>query len=244
MRYIMKKTFLSMAIIAVGLLIGLSACNKGDNPWGPGDDHDMMVSQTLPDEFMPYFDAEEFTIEGDLNANDIEVYPEFNGRDRNDHGDRDRGHDRDKWREKMKKRHGHGFELRVLLRKLNLDEDQRAEFRKILISYRDCVHNIMKENVEERMEIMQRAREARMDIIKKLRAGEIDREEAIKELRALYTKVKEAMNNLIDKDALCNCYVRMLRQLYSILTPEQQRVFKEWLKNSKNPCLDGFKMDD
>ena len=236
----MKKTFLSLAIVAVGLLIGLSACNKGDNPWGPGDDHDMMVSQTLPDEYMPYFDAEEFTVEGDLNANDIEVYPEFNGRDRHGHGDKDRGHDRDKWRNKMKKRHGHGFELRLLLRKLHLDKEQRAEFRKILISYRECVKEVMESSAAERQEIIKRAREARMEIIKKYRAGEISREEAIKALRVLYTKVKKAMDDLIDKDALCDCYIRMLRQLYSILTPRQQQIFKVWLSHSLNPCLDNF----
>ena len=238
----MKKTLLTMAIVAVGLLIGLSACNKGDNPWDPnGDDHGMLVTQAVPDEYMPYFDAEEFTVEGDLNTADIEVYPEFNGRDGRDRGDN--GNCGDKWRDRMKNRHGRGFELRILLRNLRMDKDQILKFREILDGYRDCVHDVMIATADQRQEIMAKAREAKMDIIQKFRAGEIDRTEAIKELRELYVKVKEAMDELVDKDAICNCYLRMLHQLYGILTPEQQRIFKVWLEKSLNPCLDGFSMD-
>lgn len=239
----MKKTFLTMAIVAVGLLIGLSACNKGDHPWDPngGDDGGMMVTQNVPDEYMPYFDAEEFTLEGDLSTNDIEVYPEFNGKD--DHKGDDRCPRGDKWRDRMKGRHGQGFELRILLRTLRLDEDQRAQFGEILKGYRDCVHDVMMASADQRKEIMDRAREAKMDIINKYRAGDINRGQAIKALRELYVKVKEALDALVDKDALCNCYISMLRQLYGILTPEQQRMFMVWLKNSKNPCLDGFSVD-
>jgi|GEM_PF-3325363 len=239
----MKKTFLTMAIVAVGLLIGLSACNKGDHPWDPngGGDGGMMVTQNVPDEYMPYFDAEEFTLEGDLSTNDIEVYPEFNGRDDNNRGDK--GPMDNKWRDRMKGRHGPGFELRVLLYTLRLDEGQREQFGEILKAYRDCVHDVMMASADQRKEIMDRAREAKMDIIAKYRAGEIDRAQASKALKELYVKVKEALDASVDKDALCNCYITMLRQLYGILTPEQQRMFMVWLKNSKNPCLDGFSVD-
>jgi Spy/CpxP family protein refolding chaperone len=236
----MKKSFLSLAVIAIALLIGLNACDKGgDNPW---DSRDPMVVQVLPDEDMPYFDANEFTVEGELDAADIEVYPEFNGRDgRDDH--RDHG-DRDKWRKKIKRRHGQGFELRVLLRKLNLTDRQKAKFHDIMSSYRDCVKDIMMNTAEQRKEIMERARAVRHDIIAKFRAGEIDRKEAISQLRELYVKVRKAMNELVDKEALCNCYKRMLHNLYQILTPEQKRIFLQWLKNSKNPCLEGWRFDD
>jgi Spy/CpxP family protein refolding chaperone len=240
----MKKSFLSLAVITIAVLLGLSACNKdGDNPWDSKDpSHDPMMVQVLPDEDMPYFDANEFTIEGELDAKDIEVYPEFNGRDdRDDH--RDRGN-RDKWRHRIKKRHGSGFELRVLLKKLHLTDRQKAKFHDIIASYRDCVKDIMMNTSEQRKEIMTRARAVRHDIIAKFRAGEIDRKEAISQLRELYVKVKKAMDELVDKEALCNCYKRMLHNLYQILTPEQKRIFMQWLKNSKNPCLDGWKFED
>ncbi len=234
----MKKSFLSLAIIAIGLLIGLNACNKGgDNPWD-NEHKDYNMTQVLPDEDMPYFDANEFTIEGGLDVNDIDIYPEFQREDRR----RDKK-DREKRRRCIKRRHGSGFELRILLRKLHLTKEQRVEFRKIIISYRDCIKDIVKDNSEQRKEIMTRSRSVRRDIIKKFRAGDIDRKEAVKLLRELYVKVKKSMDELIDKEALCNCYKRMLHRLYSILTPQQKRIFLQWLKNSKNPCLKDFTIE-
>ncbi len=243
----MKKSFLSLALIAVALLIGMSSCDKGDGPWGPDDDghRDLVAGDVLTDMDMSYLDATEFLVEGDIEAQDMEVYPEFNGRDdrdRNKDHDGDRGKDRH-GRKKFKRHHGPGYELMILLRKLHLTADQKEKFRDIMMDYRDCVREIMEGTMEQRKEIIQRAREARYDIIKAYKAGDIDREEAIKKLRILYKKVKEALNNLVDKDALCDCYIKMLRNLYNILTDEQKVVFKRWLEWSKNPCLKNFKND-
>jgi Spy/CpxP family protein refolding chaperone len=244
----MKKSFLSIALVAVALLIGMSSCDKGDDPWGPGDGHrDFVSGDVLTDMDMPYLDAAEITVEGDIDAQDLEVYPEFNGRDDHDKG-RDRDHDGDRGRghhgrKKFKRHHGPGYELMILLRKLQLTPDQRKEFYDIMKEYRDCVHDVMTQNREQRKEIIQKAREARLDIIKAYKAGDIDRKEAIAKLRQLYTRVKEALNDLVDKDALCNCYIKMLRNLYNILTDEQKVAFKRWLEWSKNPCLENFKND-
>lgn len=231
----MKKTLLSLGLIAIAIMVGLSACNKDGGPWGPGEDGMLMVSEILPDEYIPAFDAAEFTVEGEIEADDIEVYPEFNG-NRDDKGNKDdRG-----WgnmRDKMKKRMGPGFELRQLFWMLKLDREQAGDVYVFIQEYHDCIHSIMVTTQEERQAIMENARAARLEIMTQFREDG-DREAAKTALRALYEQVKSDLDALVDHDAICECYKTLLDKIRSILTDEQIVILERWIANSKNPCLD------
>lgn len=212
------------------MLIGLNSCDKGDGIYGPQSDR--ISANIIADEQIPYFDANEFTVTGDL-TNDIEVYPEFNRDGRDDLG-------REKMRDKMRQRLGPGFELREILGKLNLTEDQRTKIGQYIADYHDCVKSIMLASEQERREIIEKARLERQRIMEQVRNGEITREEAALAMQQLNERVKNALNGLVDREALCNCYKAFLRNIFNVLDDEQKATFLRWLAGNKNPCLEGF----
>lgn len=228
----MKKSILSLGLIAIAMLIGLSSCNKSEGINSPQTDR--MSANIIADEYIPYFDAAEFTVTGDL-THDIEVYPEFNrdGRDENE---------RENMRNKMRQRLGPGLELREIIGRLNLTEEQREQIAKYIVAYHDCVKSIILVSQEKRREIIEKARTERQTIMEQVRSGEMTREEAARAMKQLNERVQNALNGLVDRAALCDCYKAFLRNIFNVLDEEQKTMFLRWLAGNKNPCLEGFEL--
>lgn len=230
----MKKTLFSglFAIFAIAMVIGVYSC-KNDTV-NPGPTDMMTVNQVVPDATMNAFDANEFTVYGDL-TNDLQVYPQqfVDGCKLDDRRPDDKG-----GMGGMKDRMGPGFKLRMLLWDLKLTKEQMTTIGALMPGYHECVRSIMQAGEADRQAAMAAARAARADVLAKYKIDG-DKAAARTALNDINKTLKAALDASIDKDALCNCLKNLYLAIRETLTPAQQIKFDAWVAKQKLPCMRG-----
>jgi hypothetical protein len=226
----MKKSILMFAVLAIAAIVGLNSCGKGDIMVDPNTD--MVVSQVLPDGVMPVFDANSVDVYGSIEEQ-INCYPEFNGNRE--------GGDMGRMGNRMKERMGFGFKMRDIFFRLQLDANQREAMGRIMQDYHDCVKGVMSQTEDRRKEILAAAAIERKAKIEEFKTGtnpdNDTREELGLIIKVINERVRTSLQELIDQDALCECFTKMLRQTFAQLSEKQKALFIEWLKKQKHPCL-------
>jgi hypothetical protein len=230
----MKKVLFSsiFAIFAVAMVIGVSSC-KNDTV-NPGPDMQMMNgNQIVPDATMNAFDADQFTVYGDL-SNDLQVYPQqfIDGCKPGDRRPDDKG-----GMGGMKDRMGPGFKLRMLLWDLKLTREQMTVIHDLMPGYHDCVKGVMDAGAAARKAAFDVAKAARQPIIDAVKAGTTTRADAKLLLDAINKQLKADLDATIDKAALCDCLKKLYIAIRATLTdPKQIEKFNAWVAKQKLPC--------
>lgn len=128
-----------------------------------------------------------------------------------------------------------------ILAHLQLGQDQLIPIRKLLREYHDCVADAMAHVRLVKMEIMHKYGAAREHIIKKLRAGEINREQARAHLDKLNQHIRaELQNNDVIQAAharICECLRELFHKIRATLNEKQAAIWDKWVANLKHPCL-------
>ncbi len=106
--------------------------------------------------------------------------------------------------------------LPMILRALKLTPEQAATVKGYLQDYNDCVQPIIRQMLDEMKSIVQAARQARKDIMDQLKSGAITRQEALKDLRDLNIRMKNALEELRLK--YCPEIARCMKQLIQSIT--------------------------
>ncbi len=208
------------AVIAILFAIGIYSCQKAVNP----------VDNTADSANLSEYDAAEMYVMTDYDPGieftdaTLEQPAMLNG---------------DKQMNRYRMQHGFFFG-RVFLR-MKLTKDQLASLREYMIAYHQCVRDTYEGTRQDRIDLMKRANQARMEVLTKLRAGEIDRIEARRQIMQINIKLREALANLIDWDARCECLRTLIDNITNGLglTDEQMTIWKDFLSKftADNPCF-------
>lgn len=122
----------------------------------------------------------------------------------------------------------------LILRQLNLTEEQIEQVKEIIMAHRLCEAEWLKLLQQSRREIVMKGNQARQAIIEQYRAGEITRQEANRLINQLNMRIREALaNNPINEEiraALQECWETFIMNIKEILTDEQLDLFNEWLE--------------
>ena len=230
----MKKVLFSslFAIFTIAMVIGVYSC-KNDSV-NPAQNMQMMNgNQIVSDATMNAFDANEFTVYGDL-SNDLQVYPQqfIDGCKPGDGRPDDKG-----GMGGMKDRMGPGFKLRMLLWDLRLTREQMTTIGDLMPTYHDCVKGVMDAGAAARKAAVDAAKAAREPIIAAVKAGTMTRAAAKTEPDAINKQLKTDLDATIDKTALCNCLKNLYIEIRATLTdPKQIEKFDAWVAKQKLPC--------
>ena len=118
---------------------------------------------------------------------------------------------------------------------LELTPEQKAQIREFMIAHRRCEREAIMALREAQKPILEAANQERRAIMEQVKNGDLTREEAGALLRALNERVREAMQNssevIAAHQALRNCWDELLRNIASILTPEQLVKWERFLAN-------------
>lgn len=119
-----------------------------------------------------------------------------------------------------------------LLLKLNLSSEQKAKVDSLLIIHRKCTEECTKILKQAEREILLNAKIQEDEIKNKLKAGELSREEAMKQLRQLKEQVNKNLKLLVVrtkvKECIISCDNTFITQLKLILTQEQVVLVEKW----------------
>jgi len=134
-----------------------------------------------------------------------------------------------------------GCHLGLILMQLGLDEDQRLAIREAIMMHRREIRAILERLREANAALIDAANARRREILAAYGAGEITREEAMRQLYELSVRTREAIRNNPDNApfyaALCDSRVELFDEVRSILTDEQRGQWDAWLAGLPGRCL-------
>ncbi len=217
----MKNTF--VLLFAALLMIGITACEKSSDVVDSSNTQElqMPVENYESSDLNVYSDI----VEGSFQEGTMEQEMNY------------LMHPRDNVRKRDHHRKGHRLHFRRIFQKMQIDRDQMMKIHRYFLEYRKCLWEVHISTMEQRREILRKGNAARKVIIESYRNGEIERREAMAKLRNLNHRIKNALRELVDKEAICKCFHQLLRNIYSVLDEDQQQMFLRWLKSQKHPCL-------
>lgn len=237
----MKKSFLSKILASLMFaftLFAVSSCENIDDHIGAGDPVDEVPSiESLENDYADfiYYDLncennfvdENFT----LNMQPIQNFDNFRGNE----------DDRDKGRGNKDKRRGpreikFGSHLGFVLYMMDLTDEQKTQVQTIMENYRNCFFDVMKDYFTARKAAMETARAAIKTVIEDYRAGNIDRDAAIAQIKTIREDLKETLKATFDKDALCLCYETMTTAIEALLTPDQLAIWERYKALRQSLC--------
>jgi hypothetical protein len=217
-----KKISMIVALIGVTFLLGLTSCTK-DNPIEPT--YDETFNYVSYGTFVEEIQLSSPTLESDFQIlNEMTPQVVENGA---------------LFAGKIPM-----LPFREIFKMLNLTEEQKAEFKRIMLAHIDCERAARMAYFEAISEILNKARAERIAIKEKVKNGEIvDRKEAGKLLRELEIRTKKAIaeSGAVKelRIALKGCTDEMIVKIKAILDAEQLAKFEKWLKRkiggSKDP---------
>ncbi len=119
-----------------------------------------------------------------------------------------------------------------ILRLMNLTEEQKAEILEYMQDHRECVKAVMMKMKAEQRKLMDSVNNPRKEIMKKVKSGEITREQARERLQHLNENFFKAMHQLrvATCEALKECRKALLDAISGMdLTDEQRSIWDRWL---------------
>lgn len=216
---LLKSSILIIALAAFALL-GLTSCNKDDNPI------DSEVLSMIQDD--SYISFEEFAA-SDYKDATIEAEPELLTPEEDNYLE-----SRPPQRPGEARPPRHPFQVfGPVFRAMEMSQDQLQSLRPYFEEHNGCVRELLIALRESEREILLAARQERAAILAQLRNEEITREEARELLQALNLETRTALreNPLREETrlALIACRETLLENIASILTEEQLEIWEEWL---------------
>lgn len=135
-----------------------------------------------------------------------------------------------------------GNHLGEVLSELDLSEEQKSQIRELMSGHRECIQEPLQAFREANQDIMDDANEERRAIIDELRNGQIDRDKAREQLRALNEITRKAIQNNPESQtasqAMCDCKLTLLDNVRAILNGAQPAAWDEWVAGLEGPCFD------
>ncbi len=123
--------------------------------------------------------------------------------------------------------------LARILRALDLTEDQKAQVKTFLVDFRQCTREAVVDLRASEKEILAPFNEQRRTVVAAWKNGEITREQALTQLKALNAQAREALKNNPQREIACEamklCRKTLLDKIGSVLTDEQLVKWNEWL---------------
>jgi hypothetical protein len=136
---------------------------------------------------------------------------------------------------------GPGSHLGVVLRHLNLTDGQVRAVRSFALDHRVRVRDALEGIRRVNLDTIRAANEERREILERLDAGEITREEAGELLRALSDRTRDAIRaNPLNEPYLrmiCVSIGQLFADIRSILGPNQQAAWDDWVAGLDHPCV-------
>lgn len=210
----------ALAIAALALTFSLASCDRGNGATGPVGDEFEDALFYINEAVVEDAEVVEASIENEM---DIPEYGEFAESMRPDRRDNDR---------KPPKRHHF---LGRVLRSLDLTDEQKAEVRILLEENRDCVREAKAALWEARMEIIRAANEERRAVIESYRNGEIERDAAVEQIKAINQAAREELRGLqelaeVTRAAIEDCNKALFDAIGQILDEEQLEKWNAFLE--------------
>ena len=133
-----------------------------------------------------------------------------------------------------------GKHLGFLFRKLNLTEAQKTEIGDLLKAYHDNLKPLIEKMRKIIKPIIDAANVERKKIVEDLKAGIINRAEAMKQLADLNKKTRTLINANPDvkiiKDSICKLRTDLFTNIAAKLTAEQLKIWTDAVSKIKSPC--------
>lgn len=130
--------------------------------------------------------------------------------------------------------------MKRVFRAMKLTPEQREQVKTFHIEFRECIVPAVKSFREAAKPFIEEANEARKAIREQVRAGELTREEAREQIKALNIETKEKIQNdptcQEAKEAMCNCRTTFLDSIESILVDSQIEIWEKWKTNHPGSC--------
>ncbi|HRK58837.1 MAG TPA: hypothetical protein PLI74_04285, partial [Candidatus Kapabacteria bacterium] len=132
-------------------------------------------------------------------------------------------------------------DLRAILPCLQLTAEQRTGLETLMTAHRDCVKSALDAHKAATQPLRARLQELGKSLREQVKAGTITREDAAAQMRAAQEAVKAQMKAADEalKAALEACKTRLYTQIAGLLTPEQLRIWNNWLATGEVPCPRG-----
>ncbi len=228
---------LLLSMLVVGFLMTVSSCQK--NPTSPTEDifnsteFQLPVTDNTPSDIQDATETSEFMMlppEG--YSNDDCQFMGWNG----SRDGRDGGRFGD-----MRNGRGQRLHLGIILRKLNLKQEQIDAIKILLRERMDCVRTAMQRLRESERAILQAANQERRAIMQQAKDEGWTREQLKAALQALAQRTREALKNNPVREEVCleikDCTKTLLDGIEALLTPEQLVIWQEWRgKLPDKPC--------
>ena len=136
---------------------------------------------------------------------------------------------------------GFGKHLGSVFRDLDLTEDQRTQLHDLMTAHRTCVQEPLQAFRDANQDAIAAANEQRQAIKDAVESGEITRDEAREQLRALSENTREAIRNNPDnesfREALCACKLAHFDNVRAILDETQQVTWDAWVGSLEGECF-------
>ncbi|MBL7999354.1 MAG: Spy/CpxP family protein refolding chaperone [Candidatus Kapabacteria bacterium] len=133
---------------------------------------------------------------------------------------------------------GKADSLMMIIKCLNLTDDQKLNAKPILDTLRSQVHVILKALRDEQKPLRDDARTQAKAVFDQLKAGTITRDEAKTQLDAIRTALNTALEpgRTAAHAQIKDLRVAAVAQLRGLLTPEQQAILDAWVQSGIIPC--------
>jgi DNA-binding transcriptional MerR regulator len=201
-------------------MLVVNSCKK-DVPVDPTDNVPMLMNnQIIPENVMPAFDADQVTVNSNIES-DISCYPDLFITDPTSN---------------VNDRMG-AVKVIDIIKRMKLTDRQLAAIRTYMVGYHECVKDVMTRTEAQRQKAIERAKAAREDVIARFKAGEIDRARAAAKIAEINKALRASLETLINKDALCECLKALYSKIRATLTDEQKAMWDKWVANQKLPCV-------
>lgn len=215
-------------LAAVLFSLTLFSCQEGgplDGRGGdPGNGEEFLM--------MSIGDIEEINIETGDETNEFDI--EYPVESQMENGKCEAPH----FKGKKGKKHRKGDGLKLLFKSLDLDDSQKEDMKSFMEAYRDCAKPSFTELRDLHKEYKADANLQRKEVIEQIKAGNISKDEAKAEFRAIHDATKEAMLNNEERveiiDAIKQCRENLHESISSILTAEQLEKFNTWLAEKQS----------
>jgi hypothetical protein len=136
---------------------------------------------------------------------------------------------------------GPGSHLAPVLFRLGLDRDQVRQLLEVIWQHRGASRDAFEGLRDANEALIERANAERRAIVEAYRAEEITREEAIRQLRALNERTREAIRNNPANDPylqqICENRLSLFEDIRSILTGDQVAEWDGWVAGLDDACI-------
>lgn len=130
--------------------------------------------------------------------------------------------------------------LGLILRKLNLSDDQKAKVGDLMKAYHESMKPLVQQFRDANKSIVEAANTERKAIAQDLKDGKITRQEAMDKIKALNQKTKNAIDtnpaSIEIKAKMCDLTKKLLADIKALLTGDQVEKWDNFVKNIKLPC--------